>query len=87
MNLYLPTSIDDPFGMGDLEWLYRKQDIDGAQLSSRLATLAPISFADKSKHGGAGTRDPAPQALLDRHLGDEQRILGQRQSGRRVPGK
>ena len=46
MNLYLsgtPT-VDQPFGMGDLEWLYRGQDSDADALHSRLADLAPISF-------------------------------------------
>jgi hypothetical protein len=44
MNLYVPNHYDMPFGVGDLEWLYRKHDIDGGSLDSRLAKLAPISF-------------------------------------------
>jgi hypothetical protein len=49
MNLYRPGHYDQPmedapFGPHDLEWLYRKQDVDGASLNSRLAQLAPISF-------------------------------------------
>ncbi len=41
-----------PFGPGDIEWLYRQQDVDGASLSSRLSQLAPISFTN----GIDGTR-------------------------------
>ena len=40
MNLYCPEPADDsPFGPGDIEWLYRQQDVDGATLSSRLSQL------------------------------------------------
>jgi hypothetical protein len=47
MNLYSPNAqLDAPFGPGDLEWLYRQQDVDGSSLSSRLAKLAPISFTN-----------------------------------------
>ena len=47
MNLYQPNPLfDSPFGPGDLEWLYRQQDVDGAYLSSRLSQLAPISFTN-----------------------------------------
>ena len=38
--------VDSPFGPGDLEWLYRQQDVDGATLSSRLSQLAPASFTN-----------------------------------------
>ncbi len=41
---YGTTSFDMPFGPADLEWLYRMHDVDGAQLTSRLSSLAPISF-------------------------------------------
>lgn len=51
MMLYQPNGIDEPFGPGDLEWLYRKQDVDGNQLASRLSVLAPVSFADISDPG------------------------------------
>ena len=45
MNLYVPNpQADSPFGPNDLEWLYRQQDVDGASLTSRLASLAPVSF-------------------------------------------
>ena len=44
MNLYTTSSQDMPYGPSDLEWLYRKHDVDGATLNSRLATLAPVSF-------------------------------------------
>lgn len=44
MNLYVNNRYDMPYGPSDLEWLYRKQDVDGATLSSRLSQLAPISF-------------------------------------------
>ena len=44
MNLYTTNTHDMPYGPTDLEWLYRKQDVDGATLNSRLSTLAPISF-------------------------------------------
>ncbi len=48
MNLYVPNAqLDAPFGYGDLEWLYRQQDVDGGSLVSRLAQLAPISFTNK----------------------------------------
>ena len=47
MNLYQPYPLlDSPFGPGDLEWLYRQQDVDGASLTSRLSSLAPISFTN-----------------------------------------
>ena len=46
MNLYAPNPFDMPFGPADLEWLYRSHDVDGAQLSSRLQYLAPISFTN-----------------------------------------
>ncbi len=47
MNLYSPNPLlDSPFGPGDLEWLYRQQDVDGATLTSRLSSLAPISFTN-----------------------------------------
>ncbi len=47
MNLYSPNPIlDSPFGISDLEWLYRQQDVDGATLTSRLSQLAPISFTN-----------------------------------------
>ncbi len=44
MNLYNPNHYDQQFGPSDLEWLYRKHDVDGSTLSSRLSSLAPISF-------------------------------------------
>ncbi len=44
VNLYRPGPNDAPFGPSDLEWLYRQQDVDGANLDSRLKYLAPISF-------------------------------------------
>src|SRR5262249_19715278 len=47
LNLYtINTHVDSPFGPGDLEWLYRQQDVDGASLTSRLAQLAPVSFTN-----------------------------------------
>ena len=47
MNLYVPNAqLDAPFGYGDLEWLYRQQDVDGGSLVSRLAQLAPVSFSN-----------------------------------------
>jgi hypothetical protein len=47
MNLYtLNPLLDSPYGPSDLEWLYRQQDVDGNSLSSRLQTLAPISFTN-----------------------------------------
>ena len=34
MNLYVPNAqLDSPFGYGDLEWLYRQQDVDGGSLA------------------------------------------------------
>ena len=56
MNLYQPNPmLDSPFGPGDLEWLYRQQDVDGASLTSRLSQLAPISFSNTiDGRGGAG---------------------------------
>ncbi|WP_165249167.1 hypothetical protein [Paludisphaera soli] len=45
LNLYkLNPNLDSPFSNADLEWLYRRQDVDGPALGSRLASLAPISF-------------------------------------------
>jgi hypothetical protein len=52
MNLYQTNGLDAPYGPGDLEWLYRVQDVDGAQLSSRLSSLAPISFTPKTPAPG-----------------------------------
>src|SRR5271166_5844388 len=47
MNLYLTNpQLGSPFGLGDLEWLYRQQDVDGGSLVSRLAQLAPVSFTN-----------------------------------------
>ncbi len=46
MNLYTTNRADMPYGPSDLEWLYRKQDVDGATLGSRLAKLAPVSFTN-----------------------------------------
>ena len=47
INLYQPNpQLDAPFGPSDLQWLYRQQDVDGASLTSRLASLAPISFTN-----------------------------------------
>ncbi len=46
MNLYYPDDLDEPFGLQDLEWLYRRDDIDGSSLTSRLADLARISFVE-----------------------------------------
>jgi hypothetical protein len=47
MNLYRPNALlDSPYGPPDLEWLYRSQDIDSSSLSSRLASLAPVSFTN-----------------------------------------
>lgn len=57
MNLYLPNArLDSPFGYGDLEWLYRQQDVDGSSLTSRLAKLAPISFRNPAPGGDAQRR-------------------------------
>jgi len=45
LNLYNRNpNLDAPFSHADLEWLYRRHDVDGASLGSRLADLAPISF-------------------------------------------
>lgn len=44
MNLYEPNGFDAPFGPQDLEWLYRKHDVDGSSLDSRLRTLLPEVF-------------------------------------------
>jgi large repetitive protein len=44
MNVYHPTQYDAPFGPSDLEWLYRKHDVDGTSLGSRLSLLAPTVF-------------------------------------------
>ena len=48
MNLYSANSRDMPFGPTDLEWLYRKHDVDGSTLTSRLAQLAPVSFLNSA---------------------------------------
>ncbi|MBX6316525.1 MAG: hypothetical protein IRY99_26970, partial [Isosphaeraceae bacterium] len=43
LNLYTPTPYDAPFGPHDLEWLYRRDDVDGTNLTSRLSQLgAPV---------------------------------------------
>ncbi len=45
MNLYnVDTNLDAPYTHSDLEWLYRRHDVDGRSLTSRLARLAPVSF-------------------------------------------
>lgn len=54
MNPYQPTQFDSPYGMQDLEWLYRSHDVDGSSLQSRLSQLAPISFSDKVNAPGDG---------------------------------
>ena len=47
MDHYNPNPLyDSQFGPGDLEWLYRLQDVDGATLSSRLSQLAPASLTN-----------------------------------------
>src|SRR5262249_12097956 len=47
MSLYRPNALmDSPYGPADLEWLYRSQDVDGAAMTSRLASLAPVSFTN-----------------------------------------
>jgi hypothetical protein len=47
MNLYAPNPrLDSPYGPTDLEWLYRQQDVDGAELTSPLSQLAPVSFTN-----------------------------------------
>ena len=47
LNLYTPNPLlDSPFGPADLEWLYRQQDVDGSSLTSRLSSLAPVSFTN-----------------------------------------
>jgi hypothetical protein len=48
MNLYTPNHYDAPFGPQDLEWLYRKHDVDGASLSSRLSLLDQGYFTASS---------------------------------------
>ena len=45
-NLYVASRLDAPFGAGDLEWLYRFQDRDGASLESRLMYLLPVSLTN-----------------------------------------
>ena len=54
MNPYQGSTLDSPFGVQDLEWLYRSHDVDGASLHSRLSQLAPISFLDKVNAQGDG---------------------------------
>jgi hypothetical protein len=44
MRLYTPNEYDSGFDVSDLQWLYRLQDTDGATLTSRLSSLAPVSF-------------------------------------------
>ncbi len=47
LSLYQPNALlDSPYGPADLEWLYRPQEVDGDSLSSRLASLAPVSFTN-----------------------------------------
>ena len=46
MNLYTTNTHDMPYGPSDLEWLYRKHDVDGSTLNSRLSQLAPVSFTN-----------------------------------------
>ena len=54
MNLYQPNPLNDsPFGPGDLEWLYRQQDVDGATLSSRLLQLVAGEFHERPRRGAA----------------------------------
>ena len=80
MNLYvLNPQADSPFGFGDLEWLYRQQDVDGNSLTSRLAQLAPVSFTN-SIDGQRRRRLFATDSWET-----EQLRLGERQPGRLVP--
>ena len=47
LNLYRPNALmDAPYGLTDLEWLYRSQDVDGPSMTTRLTSLAPISFTN-----------------------------------------
>ncbi len=68
MDHYNPSHFDSPFGPEDTEWLYRRQDIDGSSLDSRLAQLAPVSFGN---NGGASARANGalrPDAMMRRNL-------------------
>jgi hypothetical protein len=68
MNLYVPTQVDAPFGPGDLEWLYRQQDIDGRSLTSRLAQLAPISFTNTFDLSAVSPQAAATDGLARRRM-------------------
>ena len=78
MNLYTANSYDQPFGPGDLEWLYRQQDVDGFSLSSRL-DVGPDQLPQSVR------RPPPPPPLRTRYLGPEHLLLAHRQPGRRLP--
>ncbi len=48
LDLYRPTPYDQPFNNADLEWLYRKDDVDGSSLTSRLDSLLPAQGTQPS---------------------------------------
>ena len=76
MDLYSPNPlVDSAFGPGDLEWLYRQQDVDGATLSSRLSKLAPVSFTNGHR------RHSTAAAFRARFVGPEQFHVDERQPG------
>ena len=90
MNLYAPGGgfpLDQSFGHGDLEWLYRGQDVDADALQSRLADLCADQLHEPRR------RPEAPPALHHGDVGDERLRLGQRQPGgchlhgREIPGQ
>jgi hypothetical protein len=68
MNLYVPTQVDAPFGPGDLEWLYRQQDVDGRSLTSRLAQLAPLSFTNTFDLSSVALQAAATDGLARRRM-------------------
>jgi hypothetical protein len=59
MNLYHPAHADAPFGPSDLEWLYRRHDLDGRALFSRLGPLASETL---------DSPDPAAGSFFRRRL-------------------
>ena len=78
MNLYVPNpQADSPFGPGDLEWLYRQQDVDGARWS--------LAWPSSPGQLHQPDRRPAAAGLSNRSLGDEQLRLDERQPGQHFP--
>ena len=54
MNLYAPNAqLDTPFGFGDLEWLYRQQDVDGELAGLSVSPARPDQLLQPGRRPAA----------------------------------